>query len=79
MAMAPLEADASRAAWVFERVREIFVDMREEPFTGPEFRHLSMGMSQDYEVAIEHGATVVRIGTALFEGLDAAQVPPPGL
>ena len=72
MAMAPLEADASRTAWIFERVRDIFADLREERFMGPEFRHLSMGMSNDFEVAIEQGATMVRIGTALFEGLDAA-------
>jgi uncharacterized pyridoxal phosphate-containing UPF0001 family protein len=30
------------------------------------FRHLSMGMSHDFEVAIEEGATIVRIGTAIF-------------
>ena len=71
MAMAPLEADPARIAWIFERVREIFADLREERFMGPDFRHLSMGMSNDFEVAIEQGATMVRIGTALFEGLDA--------
>jgi hypothetical protein len=33
--------------------------------------HLSMGMSSDFEVAIEEGATMVRVGSALFEGIDA--------
>jgi uncharacterized pyridoxal phosphate-containing UPF0001 family protein len=36
---------------------------------GPAFDELSMGMSNDFEVAVEEGATMVRVGTALFEGL----------
>jgi uncharacterized pyridoxal phosphate-containing UPF0001 family protein len=35
---------------------------------GTAFRHLSMGMSNDFEIAIAEGATMVRIGTALFGG-----------
>jgi len=35
--------------------------------------HLSMGMTGDFEVAIEEGATFVRIGSALFEGLTAPE------
>lgn len=69
MAMAPLDGDESRLAWMFERVREIFADLKDERFLGEEFHHLSMGMSNDFELAIEHGATMVRIGTALFEGV----------
>ena len=72
MAMAPLTDDEPRLAWVFERVREIFTDLQDERFTGQEFRHLSIGMSNDFEIAIEHGATMVRVGTALFEGLSPA-------
>jgi uncharacterized pyridoxal phosphate-containing UPF0001 family protein len=37
--------------------------------TGLELPHLSMGMTNDFEVAVEEGATLVRVGTALFEGL----------
>jgi PLP dependent protein len=33
------------------------------------WEHLSMGMSNDFEVAIEEGATIVRLGTVLFEGI----------
>ena len=36
----------------------------------PLLKHLSMGMSGDFEVAIEEGATLVRIGTTLFDGLE---------
>ena len=54
-----------------ERVRPVFRKLREvkkqcEQILGAPLPHLSMGMSGDYEVAIEEGATIVRIGTALF-------------
>ena len=39
---------------------------------GPDLPELSMGMSGDFEVAIEEGATLVRIGSALFDGLDSS-------
>ena len=54
-----------------ERVRPVFRQLRElkkrcEDELGAPLAHLSMGMSGDFEVAIEEGATIVRIGTALF-------------
>ena len=54
-----------------EKVRPIFVRLRElkdrcQQVLGATLTHLSMGMSGDFEVAIEEGATIVRIGTALF-------------
>jgi len=54
-----------------EKVRPVFRQMRElksrcEQLLGAPLPHLSMGMTGDYEVAIEEGATMVRIGTALF-------------
>jgi PLP dependent protein len=54
-----------------EKVRPVFRQMRElktrcEQILGAPLPHLSMGMSGDFEVAIEEGATLVRIGTALF-------------
>jgi pyridoxal phosphate enzyme (YggS family) len=66
MTMGPLteDPDASRAA--FRRLRELFEDMRKNRIGGENFRHLSMGMSADYPQAVEEGATLVRIGTALF-------------
>ncbi|MEE2947884.1 MAG: YggS family pyridoxal phosphate-dependent enzyme [Verrucomicrobiota bacterium] len=61
------------APWVPEpeKVRPIFQQLRElkeacEQKLGAPLQHLSMGMSGDFEVAIEEGATIVRIGTALF-------------
>jgi len=67
MAMAPIARDAEKARATFVRLREIFDDMRRDKIGGKDFRHLSMGMSQDYPVAVEEGATIVRIGTAIFQ------------
>jgi uncharacterized pyridoxal phosphate-containing UPF0001 family protein len=58
MTMAPFGADARPH---FRRLREAAAASGVEG--------LSMGMSQDYEVAIEEGATIVRVGTAVFEGV----------
>ena len=66
MTMAPMVADTERARFAFVRLRELFEEMRNEKIGGREFRHLSMGMSNDFEVAVEEGATILRIGTALF-------------
>ncbi|WP_022854596.1 YggS family pyridoxal phosphate-dependent enzyme [Thermodesulfobacterium thermophilum] len=54
-----------------EEVRPYFVEMRKlferlKPYLGNEFRELSMGTSHDYTVAVEEGATIIRIGEALF-------------
>ena len=67
MTMAPLTNDQNVQRFCFARLREIFEEMRGENVVGPQFRHLSMGMSQDYVPAVEEGATLIRIGTALFE------------
>jgi len=68
MTMAPLTGDQEVSRFCFVRLREIFEDMRNEKICGPHFRHLSMGMSQDYIAAVEEGSTMLRVGTALFGG-----------
>lgn len=60
-----------------EQVRPYFRELRElrvraEAILGAPLPHLSMGMSSDFEVAIEEGATIVRVGTALFGPRQAA-------
>jgi pyridoxal phosphate enzyme (YggS family) len=69
MTMAAPEDDPERCRPTFAALRQLRDRLRRE--TGPphEFQHLSMGMSNDFEVAIEEGATLVRLGTVLFEGL----------
>jgi pyridoxal phosphate enzyme (YggS family) len=68
MTMAPLTHNKDLVRACFVRARELFIEMRGEKIVGPEFTELSMGMSSDYEVAIEEGATILRIGSAIFAG-----------
>lgn len=70
MSMAPLGADQTQLRNVFDRVRDLFDEMRSNYAVGGEFDTLSMGMSDDFELAVECGATLVRVGTALFSGLE---------
>ncbi len=68
MTMAPLTRNKDVVRTCFVRARELFVEMRGEKIVGPEFTELSMGMSSDYEIAVEEGATILRIGSAIFAG-----------
>ena len=68
MTMAPWSSDPEGARAVFCGLRELREDL-DRAGDGPPLRHLSMGMSSDYEVAVEEGATHVRIGTALVGGI----------
>ena len=68
MTMGPLTRNKDLIRACFTRARELFVEMRGERIVGPEFTELSMGMSSDYEVAVEEGATILRIGSAIFAG-----------
>lgn len=65
MTIAPLVADAEEVRPVFRGLRELRDRLRDEV---PEcsWQHLSMGMTDDYRIAIEEGATIVRIGRAIF-------------
>ncbi len=77
MTMLPVDATYDEQRLYFDRLREVFEDMAGEKVAGPHFRHLSMGMSRDFEAAIASGATIVRIGEAVFAGLLSPNVPPP--
>ena len=68
MTMAPLTHNKDVIRDCFVRARELFVEMRGEKIVSPEFTELSMGMSSDYELAVEEGATILRIGSAIFAG-----------
>lgn len=69
MAMAPLTEDKDVIRSVFRRCRELFNNVgREWSCAGNiQMKHLSMGMSGDFDIAIEEGATMVRIGSAIFK------------
>lgn len=66
MTMAELTDDEKAVRAAFRRTREVFEEMKWHKTGGPAFRHLSMGMSHDFEIAIEEGSTMVRIGSAIF-------------
>jgi PLP dependent protein len=66
MTMAPLQ-DAEACRPTFAALRQLRDQMRDEGLAALE--HLSMGMSNDFEVAIEEGATLIRLGSVLFAGI----------
>lgn len=71
MTMAPLDVDADQTRAVFRGLRRLRDELaRQGPWSLPE---LSMGMSGDFEIAIEEGATMVRIGSTLFAGCEETQ------
>ncbi len=65
MTMAPIVTDPEEARPYFRRLRRLR-DALADRFPGEYWRHVSMGMSDDFDVAIEEGATIVRIGRAIF-------------
>jgi PLP dependent protein len=64
MTMPPMVAGPEEGRTIFVKLRTLLEQVNRE--FGLAMRELSMGMSQDFEVAIEEGATIVRIGTAIF-------------
>jgi len=65
MTMAPLGRPED-ARWVFRELKEVQDSLKEMRLNGVELHELSMGMSNDYRVAVEEGATIVRVGGAIF-------------
>jgi len=63
MTIAPFVDDGEENRPHFSKMAHLFSDLKAD---GHDMQHLSMGMTIDYEVAIEEGATMVRIGTAIF-------------
>ena len=66
MVLPPWSEDAERARPFFTRLRELRDELLGDGIDPQMLGELSMGMSHDFEVAIEEGATIVRVGTAIF-------------
>lgn len=66
MTVAPFVADPEENRPVFRKLKQISVDINNKKFDNIYLNELSMGMTNDYEIAIEEGATMVRVGTAIF-------------
>ena len=66
MAVMPLTEDEAWLDRLFGETRQLFDRLRETAIPGVEMKELSMGMSGDYRLAARHGATMVRLGSAIF-------------
>jgi pyridoxal phosphate enzyme (YggS family) len=79
MGMAPYVADPDETRPCFSRLRRIRDEANRDAWYRIPLAELSMGMTNDFEIAVEEGATIVRVGTAVFRGVDpdhAADDPP---
>lgn len=66
MTIAPLADNPEDIRFVFSGLRNLLIDIERESINNIDMQYLSMGMSNDFEVAIEEGANIIRIGTAIF-------------
>jgi len=66
MTIAVFSTDRDRVAACFQRMRQVQEQLRQTDGLDADYADLSMGMSGDFELAIEHGATTVRVGQAIF-------------
>jgi uncharacterized pyridoxal phosphate-containing UPF0001 family protein len=66
MTVPPFQDDPEKVRPYFRDLRELREELNESRYLNVDLQELSMGMTHDYTVAIEEGATIVRIGTALF-------------
>ena len=66
MTMAPFTDNHEEIRSVFERLKKLSLDIDNLGIKDVEMKNLSMGMSNDYELAIEEGATMIRVGTSIF-------------
>ena len=66
MTLPPFFEDPEKVRPYFRRLRQLARHIEAQNLSGVSMRELSMGMSHDFEIAVEEGATIVRVGTALF-------------
>ena len=70
MTIAPFVDDPEENREVFRAMKQLLLDIKSEKIDNVDMSVLSMGMTNDFEVAIEEGATMVRVGTAIFGARD---------
>lgn len=66
MAIPPIYSSGEKSAYYFGKMNQLFLDMKAKKIHNGNVRFLSMGMSNDFETAIQCGANIVRLGTILF-------------
>lgn len=70
MTVAPYAENPEEIRWVFKKMKEIFDHISNMHLSNFDMKYLSMGMTNDFEIAIEEGANIIRIGTAIFGARD---------
>ncbi|MDF2677756.1 MAG: alanine racemase domain protein [Bacillota bacterium] len=70
MTVAPYAENPEDVRWVFKKMKEIYNNISNINLRNTEMKYLSMGMTNDFEIAIEEGSNIVRIGTAIFGARD---------
>lgn len=66
MTVAPNCENPEEIRWIFKKMKEIFNNIARMELKNVDMKYLSMGMTNDFEIAIEEGSNIVRIGTAIF-------------
>ena len=66
MTIAPFVSNSEDNREVFKKLYQLYVDIRSKNIDNVNMSVLSMGMTGDYEVAVEEGATMIRVGTGIF-------------
>ena len=66
MTMAPYVSNSEEIRWVFRDLKKLSELVKSKSYPNVKMEYLSMGMTNDYEIAIEEGANLVRIGTGIF-------------
>ncbi len=66
MTVAPFLDDPEDDRMIFRRLKVLFEDLKKLNLPNVQMEHLSMGMTHDFEIAVEEGATMVRVGTGIF-------------
>lgn len=66
MTLAPFVEDPEEVRYVFRDLKALFEIIKEEDFKNTNMKYLSMGMTNDFSVALEEGSNIVRVGTGIF-------------
>ena len=66
MCMTPLTGESEPSRPIYRRLKEIIEEVKQKNIDDIEMRYLSMGMTQDFEVAVEEGSNLLRVGSILF-------------
>ena len=66
MTVAPFVENPEENRKYFKEMYKLFIDIKDKNYDNVDMEYLSMGMTNDYEIAIQEGANIVRIGTGLF-------------